>query len=508
MGVKMAEGTAATTTWLGRVLPEYAGKPRLMIYVVAVVMCGIGTLALSGGLAGARELLEWGLLAWFAANLLSEFLWLEAESGEATDSMATTMNLGVILLLDPTQAIWIIALSVFIATRFIQKRDWVKSLFGLGQMAITGGISAHVFRLLHPDPVLSSAFGTTQSVGATIVCASVYFLTNTFLVAGAVALQTESGLWSVWRANWGTRNNIVSSVALFSLTPLMIIAFSSLGFSGVLLFFLPLLIVKNQNRDYIQLKRMTEEKVQREKLVEAGRIARAIGHEIRNFLGVILGRVQLMDRHVERMGDDKLRSDLRQIREQIDNLADLSKQIMESTERGVRPQSTDVNRFLLHQVEMLRPYPTLEGVEIVPELSPDAGMAEFDRAQIRQVVVNLIKNAAEAMRDADPRVDAPVVTVRSFALGRDRVRIEVEDNGPGIPPSLQEKVFDLLFTTKKYGHGFGLATCRAILLKHLGRIDLRSAPGSGATFVLELPRSHPETQNGSAEPTVVTRGAA
>ncbi|MEZ4648769.1 MAG: HAMP domain-containing sensor histidine kinase [Candidatus Eisenbacteria bacterium] len=471
-------------------------------------MSGISALALSGGLAGAKQLLEWGLLAWFAANLLSEFLWLEAESGEVTDSMALTMNLGVILLLEPTQAIWIVALSVFIATRFIQKRDWVKSLFGLGQMAITCGVSSYVFQVLHPDPVLSSAFGTTQSVGATVVCAATYFLTNTFLVAGAVALQTDTGLWQVWRANWGTRNNIVSSVALFSLTPLMIIAFSSLGFSGVLLFFLPLLIVKNQNRDYIQLKRMTEEKVQREKLVEAGRIARAIGHEIRNFLGVILGRVQLMDRHVERMGDEKLRSDLRQIREQIDNLADLSKQIMESTERGVRPQSTDLNRFLLQQVEMLRPYPTLEGVEIVPELSPDAGMAEFDRAQIRQVVVNLIKNAAEAMRDADPKVDAPVVTVRSFAVGRDRVRIEVEDNGPGIPPSLQEKVFDLLFTTKKYGHGFGLATCRAILLKHRGRIELLSEPGRGATFVLEIPRTHPETNEGSSDPTVVTRGAA
>lgn len=489
----MAEPPKPPESWLARVLPDYSGRPWLLAYVLGVVAVGAGLLAHSGALAATRHLLEWTLLAWFVANLASELLWLETESGESSDSMALTMNLGVIMILEPSQALGIIALSVLLATRFIQKRDWFKSVFGLGQMAITTAAAAWVFHAIHPGSVLSPSFGSPLSVTATVLCATTYFFVNTFLVAGAISLQTSANLWRIWRSNWGTKNIVVSSIALFSFTPLMIIAYGALGFSGVLLFFLPLLIVKNQNRDYIQLKRMTEEKVQREKLVEAGRIARAIGHEIRNFLGVILGRVQLMDRHVERTGDEKLRSDLKQIRDQLDNLADLSKQIMESTERGVHPQPTDVNRFLLQQVEMLRPYPTLEGVEIVPELSPDAAMAEFDRGQIRQVVVNLIKNAAEAMRDADPRVEAPVVTVRSRALGRDRVRIEVADNGPGIPPSLQEKVFDLLFTTKKYGHGFGLATCRAILLKHNGRIDLVSEPGAGATFLLELPRTHPET---------------
>ena len=504
----MDEPSKPTTAWLDRVFPDYAGRPRLLAYVVTVVCAGCVVLLLSGGLAGARALLEWTLLAWFAANLIAEFLWLETEFGECSDSMALTMNLGVIMILEPAQAIWIIGLSVLLATRFIQKRDWVKSAFGLGQMTMTGGVSAYVFHTIHPGSVLLGSFGSPVSIVATVACAATYFFTNTLLVAGAVGLQTGTNVWSVWRANWGTRNNVVSSVALFSFTPLMIVAYGTLGFGGVFLFFLPLLIVKNQNRDYIQLKRMTEEKVQREKLVEAGRIARAIGHEIRNFLGVILGRVQLMDRHVQRTGDQKLSSDLRQIRDQLDNLADLSKQIMESTERGVRPQITDVNHFLLQQVEMLRPYPTLEGVEIVTELSPETGTAAFDRGQIRQVVVNLIKNAAEAMRDADPKVVAPTVTVRARSLGRDRIRIEVQDNGPGIPPQLQEKVFDLLFTTKKYGHGFGLATCRAILLKHNGRIELVAEPGSGAAFLLEIPRTHPETVEEAAEAKPPTREVA
>lgn len=505
MEAKKAEKERTPPEWLARALPDYADKPRLLVYVALVVGLGTACLILYSSPPELAQLISWPLLAWFAANFLSEFLWLETEDGDSTDSMASTMNLGVIMLLTATQSLWIISLSVFIATRYLQRRDWIKTAFGLGQMAITTCVAAVLFHAIHPGSVLGDQFGSPLSIVAMFVCSWAYFFVNTFLVVGALALQLNVPFWQSWRRNYGSRNGIVSSCALFLFTPLLIVAYDALGFGGVILFFFPLLIVKNQNRDYIQLKRMAEEKVQRERLVEAGRIARAIGHEIRNFLGVISGRVQLMGRHVSKIGDTRLDSDLQHIREQIENLAELSKQIMESTERGIRPKETDINRFLLKQVEMLRPYPKLAGTEIVPELSPEAGAAEFDPGQIRQVVVNLIKNAAEAMGDAE--VESPVVTVRSRAVGRDAVRIEISDNGPGVPASLQEKIFDLMFTTKKYGHGFGLSTCRAILIKHNGSIRLHSEEGEGATFVLEFPRVHPETNREEPAPSRVSSGS-
>jgi PAS domain S-box-containing protein len=109
--------------------------------------------------------------------------------------------------------------------------------------------------------------------------------------------------------------------------------------------------------------------------------------------------------------------------------------------------------------------------------------------ELNQVFLNLIVNAAHALADSGKDVCQGVITV-STALEGDEVAISIADNGCGIPPENQEKIFDLFFTTKAVGRGTGqgLAIARAIIVeKHGGRIDLQSSVGCGSTFTLHLP---------------------
>ena len=84
-------------------------------------------------------------------------------------------------------------------------------------------------------------------------------------------------------------------------------------------------------------------------------------------------------------------------------------------------------------------------------------------------------------------VSAEVIRLEDGGDGRDAVLVEIDDNGPGIPPDVAEKVFDPFFTTKAQGSGLGLAIVRKIVDAHDGRIDLRTTPGQGTTIRVTLP---------------------
>jgi len=117
-------------------------------------------------------------------------------------------------------------------------------------------------------------------------------------------------------------------------------------------------------------------------------------------------------------------------------------------------------------------------VSLAPELPPVAA----DPALLRQVVVNLMKNALEATHN----VSEPCVCVRSRRLG-DRVEFCIEDNGPGFPVELQERLFEPYATTKTKGTGLGLAVVKKIVDEHHGVISVESAENGGARVCVSLP---------------------
>ena len=125
------------------------------------------------------------------------------------------------------------------------------------------------------------------------------------------------------------------------------------------------------------------------------------------------------------------------------------------------------------------------GVEIETALEPPAAMVVIDRIQIQQVLVNLIRNASEAMAESEsPRRH---LTIASRPLGPEKLEISIADTGPGLPPALREKLFQPFVTTKATGMGVGLSICRFIIEAHGGRLQVADNAGRGTVFSFTLP---------------------
>jgi signal transduction histidine kinase len=122
-----------------------------------------------------------------------------------------------------------------------------------------------------------------------------------------------------------------------------------------------------------------------------------------------------------------------------------------------------------------------------------------DRVQLQQVIMNLLRNAIDAMKGVDER--RRHVMIRTERDGNDRIRLLVEDSGSGLEPGAEDRIFDPFYTTKKSGMGVGLSVCRSIIESHHGRLWAERNAGPGTTFAFSIP-SGPV-----AEPAIAARTA-
>ena len=472
---------------LFRLPPQYAGNRRLLLYAAVVAAVGLLLLLRTGG--SVHSLVSGYFFAWLAISVAAEFLWLESVSGNCTDSMASTVNLSVIFLHASAPALWIIAVSVFLATRFIQKRDWVKSFFGLGQMAITAWICLRVFTAIQATPLDERALREPATAAGMIAVGVAYFLVNTGLVALAVSLERRTPFLATWRTNYVYRNSLVSSVALFALSPLLVLSFLALDYPGVVLFFLPLLIVKDQNREYIRLQKMTQALISSERMAAKGDMAAEVAHEINNYLQILSGRTQLLLMRAARAGDEAMKGDAEIIRQQVSRMSALAKGLLDFSHKGVQLRAFDLDKLVIDTVDFVRPQNLFDRMDLVAEVEAGAGEVQADPGQLQQVLINLLRNAAQAIRGAAPSPEEihGRIEVRTATGRKGTVRITVTDNGPGMAIETAAHVFEPGFTTKDDGHGYGLATCYRILQNHGGKITVQSESGRGATFILEFP---------------------
>jgi signal transduction histidine kinase len=122
---------------------------------------------------------------------------------------------------------------------------------------------------------------------------------------------------------------------------------------------------------------------------------------------------------------------------------------------------------------------------LVTELDPELPPVEADRVQLQQVLLNLIMNAFEAMRET-PATERRVI-IRSERESDDRVRVSVRDFGTGLPVEEPERIFERFFSTKREGMGMGLAIARSIITSHGGELAVANAEGGGACAYFSLP---------------------
>lgn len=225
--------------------------------------------------------------------------------------------------------------------------------------------------------------------------------------------------------------------------------------------------------------------VQSERLAAVGEISARVTHELRNPLSSIGLNVEMLD--------DELRTSLPQdsggearqmlgaIEREVARLTELTERYLSMARSDApRRDSCDLVALSADVVDQQRATAERAGVQL--EVEGDAVQASVDAPQIRQVLINLIRNAIQAM---EGRADGAVRVL--VTGGEDQVQIAVEDNGPGVSDDLAETLFEPFVTGKRDGTGLGLSISRTIARSHGGDLCVTQAPSGGARFELTLP---------------------
>ncbi|HEY8519138.1 MAG TPA: PAS domain S-box protein [Gammaproteobacteria bacterium] len=224
-----------------------------------------------------------------------------------------------------------------------------------------------------------------------------------------------------------------------------------------------------------------------------GEMAAGIAHEINQPLSAIATYAQAARRVLERKPINE--AVLKDICEKIDDQARRAGQVIENIRKFIRRQEVrtealDVNRLIRDVWDLVEADARAEGITVVARFAPDLPPVRGDAVQLQQVLLNLTRNAVDAMRGLDKR-DGIVVSTGRGVDGS--VRIAVADHGPGVEPTLGEDIFNPFVTTKQDGLGVGLAISRTIIQANGGRLTYSDNPEGGAVFAIELPPLEEET---------------
>ncbi len=235
---------------------------------------------------------------------------------------------------------------------------------------------------------------------------------------------------------------------------------------------------------YKELRATQDKLVQSEKLAAVGEVAAHVAHEIRNPLVTIGGFARSMRRQI---GDDHPCSHSVQIMiDEVSRLEKILANVMDFSKPSApwkRPSR--LNQIIDNVCVLLADQFKAANAELSKDLSPDLPLVMIDAEQIKQALLNIVKNAVESLGPEGGRIDV------SSRLEDGAVWIDVGDTGKGVPEDTIAKLFDPFFTTRPDGTGLGLAVTRKIIVDHGGNIEVKSKLGVGTTFTITLPADIP-----------------
>ncbi|MCP4690472.1 MAG: PAS domain S-box protein [Desulfobacterales bacterium] len=268
--------------------------------------------------------------------------------------------------------------------------------------------------------------------------------------------------------------------------------------------------------------RLEEMMIQSEKMLTVGGLAAGMAHEINNPLAGILQNLQVMvnrfspnmrknqrtaqecgatmeslacymeNRGILKMIDSVMNSGKRAARV-VENMLSFSRK----SESHFAP--CDLGSLMDQTIELARNDYDLKKnfdfrrIEIKREYDPDTPPAPCEHTKIQQVILNLLKNASQAMTSVEERTEPPRITLRVNA-DENMARIEVEDNGPGMEEDVRKRIFEPFYTTKEVGIGTGLGLSVSYFIiteNHDGAMTVESSPGRGSNFIIQLPLQRP-----------------
>jgi len=272
-------------------------------------------------------------------------------------------------------------------------------------------------------------------------------------------------------------------------------------------------------RDISEAKKIREMMIQTEKMISVGGIAAGIAHEINNPLGIVLQAAQnlvqrtrpdfkknldvaaalglemhLLAAYMRERKIDVFIEDIRSAAVRasaiIRHMLDFSRHSESRRKVCDLPAIIDKAVALAGSDYDLKKSYDFKHIKIVRDYADDLPVINCTETEIEQVVLNLLRNAAQAMATRQPPQPSPCISI-SLATTAQTLRIKIADNGPGMQPEVQRRVFEPFFTTKPpgVGTGLGLSVSYFIVTKgHGGKMDVASKPGEGTVFTIDLPR--------------------
>jgi len=233
-------------------------------------------------------------------------------------------------------------------------------------------------------------------------------------------------------------------------------------------------------RDAESVHRIEDEIEISRRLSASSRLTRGVAHEVKNPINAIVLHLQLLQNKLLQ-ADPDTRRHMDVIGNEIHRLDRVVQILVDFTRpRDLRLEDIDMRAVLEEVAALARPEAARHKIELASNFATEPLMVRVDVDLVKQAVLNLVLNGVQAMAHGGTLT----LTAR---LEEEDVLTEVRDQGSGIPPEVQEKIFELYFTTKKDGSGIGLAQTYQIMQWHYGSVDFESAAGKGATFRLRLP---------------------
>lgn len=236
----------------------------------------------------------------------------------------------------------------------------------------------------------------------------------------------------------------------------------------------------------VENSKLYERMRERDRLAALGEMAAGLAHEIRNPLGAIKGAAQCLDPKTvptdEREFIEVIVEEVNRLNGVVTAFLDYARPLKQSF------GATDVNEVVTRTLRLIQ-NDLPKNVTLTEQLAADLPRLDGDAEQLKQVLINLVQNAAQAIGSAPGEIVLKTSRPERFGDFRqpELVEVQVSDNGPGIPADQQMNIFVPFFTTKQKGTGLGLAICQRIVKSHNGTINVQSRVGEGTTFIIRLP---------------------
>ena len=222
-----------------------------------------------------------------------------------------------------------------------------------------------------------------------------------------------------------------------------------------------------------------------EKFADKGVMASSIAHELNNFLGMILGGVEIAEINIEGNNIDKSLSTISKLKDNVLKMKRFTAGLMDYTKLDTSKQKANLNQIIRDVLSFVSVQKKYSGIVLKTELMPNLQDNMIDPDQIAQLLLNFLNNAADAIREKHEKTGS--IIVKTFAKDN-MVCFSVTDNGIGIEPEVKNKLFKTHLTTKEKGHGYGLITCAKIIDNHNSNVEIKSELGKGSIFTVYLPQ--------------------